>query len=221
MEKLNVEIQELIDYKDFQDLLLTEKEMVLKAISKQEYDLYRNIILNIPSIMDEEAHFLSPDPSIKSKLNDALNKEATSSSITLILDKLFNFSVPSYQVVISLATIVLAFVWFGNSNNQEIIVQEKIVYQSQVDTVYIETQVEVSVVEIRTVERVVEVPINNISKNASLIGINSFTAQKEKAKEEENRYAFSESQLSENQRKSMGNTSLTKETLNQFLVVIN
>ena len=219
MEELNNIVEELIGQKDFNDLSMNEKELVLSVISEQEYELQRSVVLNAMDIMNEEAHFLSPDPSIKAKLNEALSERESPNNVVFMLDRLLNFRVPSYQVVMGMAATILVFLWLGNPDTAEIIIQEKIVYQPQVDTVYVETKI--PVIEVKIVERIVQISTNESSKMSSDVSVNSFTQQRDKAEDGGNVYAYSENQLSAHQLKSMGSTSLTKKSLDQFLVVMN
>jgi hypothetical protein len=219
MEEFNERIDELVVAKNFKQLTNEEKALVLNYITAEEYKLRREVVMQATETLEQEAHFLSPDPQIKASLMDALNARKTSWTLDDIFDKIFGTKIPAYQAAFGVAVLVVAFTWHNASTAPQIITEERIVYQPTIDTVYLTEEIPVET--IRIVERIVKVYPKEEKKIENNFVVDSNVDFPEEVQATDNMYAFTDSEIEEQQQKSMGNTALLKDDLAQFLVVIN
>lgn len=217
MDEINNKVRSLIDQKPFDELNYPEKELVLNFISEEEYDLQREILQKSKQLFKTESQYLAPNPEIKSKLQDALKNKQKPGGIATLFQKIFTYQIPSYQVAMGMVVVILTLFWWGDSEETRAIVQEKIVYQTSIDTLRLTDTITVPLVKYKTIEKIVEVPVQN---NAFLSDLASLQIIPENIGTE-NSYGYDQKEMNEQHLKSMGNSSLNKEDLNQFMIVIN
>ena len=217
MDEINNKVRSLIDQKPFDELNYPEKELVLNFISEEEYDLQREILQKSKQLFKTESQYLAPNPEIKSKLQDALKNKQKPTGIATLFQKMFTYQIPSYQAAMGVAVVILTLFWWDDSEETRAIVQEKIVYQTSIDTLRLTDTITVPLVKYKTIEKIVEVPVQN---NAFLSDLASLQIIPENIGTE-NSYGYDQKEMNEQHLKSMGNSSLNKEDLNQFMIVIN
>lgn len=219
MEQINGIIEELIASKDFDELTSKERELVLKEFSESEYKLRRRVVLEAESLLEDESHFVMPDPQIKANLKAALNAKQKNWSFENILESIIGTRIPAYQVVLGVLLLAFGFMWFdGDKSKVQVITKERIVYQPQIDTIVVKEEIPVE--KIKIIEKIVEVPVKKVKEDRFMtdegVGFSS-----SKTNPENNSFAYTDEEIEEQQLKSMGNTSLGKDELDQFLVVVN
>tara|TARA_B100000809_G_scaffold257416_2_gene298983 strand:+ start:87 stop:740 length:654 start_codon:yes stop_codon:yes gene_type:complete len=217
MEESNNKVRGLIDQKNFDELSYSEKELVLNFISEEEYDLQREILQKSKQLFETEAQYLAPNLDIKSTLQDALKNKQKPTGILILLQKMFTYQTPSYQVVMGMTALILTLFWWGGSEGSHIIIQEKIVYQTNIDTLRVTDTVTVAIVKYKTIEKIVEVPVQH---NTFASDLATHPAMPESI-DIENNYEYDQKEMDEQYLKSIGNSSLNKDDLNQFLIVVN
>jgi hypothetical protein len=153
-----IKLQNLLEAKAFNELSASEKDFVLQHMSKQDYELQRNVILESSYLYENEETAVAPPLVIP--------KES----------KAFWFkSLPIYHTGIAVAATVL-LMWFVKFPQQETIKTEtKVEYVSQVDTL-VQTEyvydtvfevIEKPVIVEKTTYVKVEVPAADIQSTAS------------------------------------------------------
>ncbi len=155
--KLEEQILDWIETKDFDALTAAEQEMVLSTMTEESYSARRSFIQNAAHAFETEKAFITPNLETQHKLK--LQLRAKNSSGKMVPFYLRSVSIKFYQV----AAVVLFFcmVWWnsGETIAPEVIAKEKIVYQTKVDTVFLETKIEVPVVQIKEVIKYKELPV--------------------------------------------------------------
>ncbi len=128
---------QLLENKTFDELSISEKEMVLQHITPEDYEQYRSAFFKLKSEIKQQQ--LKPDLLRKKALMQAFDQKYNQKSDTFIM-RFVNYKIPLYQTGIA-ATLILVFVWFFHNP------VEKIKYVNTTDTVYVEKPVYTEVVK--------------------------------------------------------------------------
>lgn len=129
---------QLLENKTFDELDISEKEMVLQHITPEEYEQYRNAFFMLKAEI-KLRNKLIPDTDMKASLMQAFDQKYSPKADNVFM-RMINYKMPVYQIGIA-AALILAFVWFGK------IPAEKIKYVNTRDTVYIEKPVYTEIVK--------------------------------------------------------------------------
>jgi len=218
----NDKLLKLVEAKAFRDLSTEERAFVLEHLSEHEYELQREIMFTSAELVEEESSFLTPDPRIKSNLQQAMRGSAQPVSVWHQLAAYVFRPVPAYQFAIGLALIAALILILNNNQKQaEIVYRDKIVYEEKLDTVYVDRPV----VEIQTVERVVKVVEYVVQAPKDVEKLSTpYQSEKDRMAEaaaKNNSFALSDEQLEQHKEKSFGNTSVDSKELARFIVVVD
>jgi hypothetical protein len=131
------DFENLLRTKSFAELTPSEKSVVLKFMTTEEYDAMKNSTARVIVAFTEEEKYLSQDKYLESALTDRLSKKEAkpyagrAQFFSFILD----LKIPVYQAVILL---ILGLFLFPKSDTQ---IVTKISPVSRVDTVFVEKHV--------------------------------------------------------------------------------
>lgn len=126
-----------LENKSFDELSISEKEMLLQHLTPEAYEEYRNAFFLLKSGIKKQD--LKPDERRKTALMHAFDQKYNKKSDSRFM-QIINYKIPLYQTGIA-AALILAFVWFFNNPS------EKIKYVNTTDTVYVEKPVYTEVVK--------------------------------------------------------------------------
>jgi hypothetical protein len=132
-------IEDILDKKSFEELTGSEKEIVLKYLSKEEYDVFRQTILNCESFFSEESSLVTPDARIKDSLLEKfeLKKTAKKRNILSVIIKILNYKFPVYKIGFALSILALFSLLFKKTDfeNTKYIVQKDTVFVEKPDKI--------------------------------------------------------------------------------------
>lgn len=126
-----------LENKSFDELNISEKEMILQHLTPEAYEEYRNAFFMLKSGLKQQN--LKPDERRKTALMHAFDQKYNKKSDSRIM-QIINYKIPLYQTGIA-AALILAFVLFFNNPS------EKIKYVNTTDTIYVEKPIYTEVVK--------------------------------------------------------------------------
>jgi hypothetical protein len=160
---MNMELQDLLAEKSFEDLSIKEKNFVLSEMTEAEYEMQRMILGKSSEIMAKEAAVLTPLPPATSVLLALKEKQvAKAAPASSKISAFFNYKVSAWQAVA--ASLFLFFMvqtimkgYTGNEKSETALLAVN-------DTVFVEKYI----TQIREVEKradtIVKVVYNTIYK---------------------------------------------------------
>jgi len=214
-------IQQLIETKSFDSLSTTEREMVLSVMSKEEY-ISRGEVVNVSKqMLNEGVRSMTPSPSLKNNVYDLMEqrKESDRKSFFGMLSLIFSVRIPAYQFVVALALVVFLLPPLLKSEIKEVAVvpepEKEIAYVH--DTVFLEKIVP-EIIEVQKVKyvKIKCDPVNSLS--SGMEALSYFEKQSTVINENSNSLEFAKEQL-KNQQNNIGQSSIDRDDLNQFIVV--
>jgi hypothetical protein len=142
-ESVSPQLQDLLSAKNFNALSADEKDFVLKYISEEQYNSYKNIQLQSAKQFGlEEAQIQAPKylfSNIKTVVKERNAKEENNIGILENLRNIFSYRLPMYQPALAmLLLIALFFFWRKEDNAKPVTAEKQIVYVPVTDTFYIE-----------------------------------------------------------------------------------
>ena len=160
---MNMELQDLLTEKSFEELSTEEREFVLSEMTEQEYEMQRMILGKSSELMNKEAAMLTPLPPSTSLLKALKEKQVVHATPpSSKISAFFNYKVSAWQAVA--ASLLLFFMvqtilkgYTGNEHSERPLLAVN-------DTVYVDKYI----TEIREVEKpadtIVKVVYNTIYK---------------------------------------------------------
>ena len=137
LNKIELELQSLLNEKNFDELNQNEKKFVLKHSSKEDYILERNVILNAYSIFEDEETIV-PAPLIIPKENS----------------KGINTTIPLWQTISYVVTAAcMVYFFFPRTNIINTTSKGETQYITQTDTVKTEVIKRDTVYQYKTIEK--------------------------------------------------------------------
>lgn len=132
------DLLKLLETKDFGDLTGSERTLILRYWSKEEYDDYRQSVRSGKTIFGSEKKRILANPEIKEKLLKRIQSGKSAGKLTpaAMFIKLFTFRIPAYQPGFAIALLVFLFIFLHDK------APEKISYINRIDTVYMEKEAE-------------------------------------------------------------------------------
>ena len=142
VNEIPIEIEQTIANLEYCDLSKEDKHRVLQYISKEDYAVYRKVILESKQYYQNSKVAIAPKIETKKMLLAKFGQKTEKAGFAIGLWQLINFRIPSYQVA---AALVLVFAVALMYDKQP---------ELPSDIVYLRDTVEV----IKTIEKIVEVP---------------------------------------------------------------
>ena len=137
LNKIELELQSLLNEKNFDELNQNQKDFVLKHSSKEDYILERNVILNASSIFENEETIV-PAPLIIPKENS----------------KSINTTIPLWQTISYVVTAAcMVYFFFPRTNIINTTSKGETQYITQTDTVKTEVIKRDTVYQYKTIEK--------------------------------------------------------------------
>ena len=128
------ELEILLESRSFSDLTESEKERVLEYLTQEEYDTYRNVILESRKQFVHEMGVNKPGPELRTGLLNLMSrKKRRGIALKEILNKVITYRIPVYQPAFTIAILVILFFTLNNKGG------ETVRYIAQRDTVYLES----------------------------------------------------------------------------------
>ncbi|WP_028981445.1 hypothetical protein [Sporocytophaga myxococcoides] len=117
-EKESDLLEQLIQ-KDFKELNLEEKSLVLQYITEEEFNALRKSSLNLTRKFDQDRQNINPDKEIKGFLIEKFREKNQRPSFTFSLASILNYRIPAYQPALAFVLMLLAYFFINNQNGQK------------------------------------------------------------------------------------------------------
>lgn len=212
MEDIEDKVLQLLEDKDFASLNEVEREMVLSLFSEETYQQQRSVVLKSKQIFKREADYLTPNPETLYQLR-AYNSNKVKKAVLGqgLLKQILSYQLPLYQPGIAMLLLLIGFwlYWEGVEPVVQYVEQERIVYQSIVDTIVIEKKVEVPIETPVYVIREVPVASPGIDLQLDTESLDEMTVGVRSP---------AEMPTMEEIKRSFGNSAIKEDELGQFRV---
>jgi hypothetical protein len=217
----NFDIQHLVETKNFEALNASERSLVLKEITAEEFTQRRDLLLNTCLFLQESVKKAQPNDSYKESISAIMNSRKTKQKYGVIRSIIL-FRIPLYYPVAAAILLMFMFPYFYSEKKSEkeiaqVTKEVKRVIVYKTDSVIVEKNVPtyVKVPVIKYVEIVKEKSLNIPS---GLDVANTFEVNNVAAMSAPNTIVFAKEQF-DAQIKNIGKSSTDSEHLNKFLVV--
>lgn len=127
------EYEKLLKTKDYGMLSDSERSMVNRFSTEEEYSRIRKIILSNSEIINEEKKTVEPDPEILKNLIRAMKPVRASPDAYKVVKNIFEYKIPAYQFALLAAASILLFFFILPS--ERIVTVQKPVYVYKTDTI--------------------------------------------------------------------------------------
>jgi hypothetical protein len=139
-EQLNnnfLEYEKLLKTKDYSMLSDSERSIVNRFSTEEEYSKIRKVILLNSEIINEEKKTVEPDPEILKNLIRATKSNKASAGVFGVVRNIFEYRIPAYQFALLAAASILLF-FFIFKKGETLNVQEPVhVYKTDTIEKYI------------------------------------------------------------------------------------
>jgi hypothetical protein len=129
-------LENLLESSSFDALTSREKEEVLRYMTPEDYDKYRQTLLQSKALFAAEQKTVKAEPAIKERLLERMKQKRTSSKVNILssLIGLVTFRIPVYQPGFAVIVLAVLFILLHNEK------PETIRYLTRIDTVYMEKE---------------------------------------------------------------------------------
>ena len=128
-------IHDLVERFDFNELSPNDRALVLKTMSKMEYQNLRLTAVQTESFFDQPLD-IKPKPDTLELLQDRLKKRKATPLLWLNIEKIFTYRLPAYQVGLGLIALFLVFQFLPKkSTPNETSTPTEYVYETIYDTI--------------------------------------------------------------------------------------
>ena len=125
--------EKLLETKDYNMLSDSERSIVSRFSTEDEYHRIRKIILTDKEISSEERKIIKPDPEILNNLLDAMKSKKSSTGSLRVVKNIFEYRIPAYQFAFYAAASILIFIFV--LKHEKIVNVQTPVYVCKTDTV--------------------------------------------------------------------------------------
>ncbi len=193
-------IQELVETKDFNELAPVEKEIVYTQYTEEEYTQMRMTVVQYTSLFEHEAEHVQPRLETIHSLRQQLIAKPTKQAKIV---KLLTYQLPVYKAAAIAAVMLFGlYLLLPNKSTEIHYVTEKVpVYQTVIDTVFVEREPEVKTVYLTQYKQASPIKLDELPENVTNENVVMQKAELPQKSEVE---------------KSFGNSSLNKTDLDQF-----
>ncbi|MFT5725657.1 MAG: hypothetical protein ACI9JN_002784 [Bacteroidia bacterium] len=199
-------IQDLIEQCDFKDLPILDQELVLGYVTEEKYTLLRQTVQASVAYFEAKKTPV-PKPSAITLLNERLAQPKTVPVFTGILQSIFTYKIPAYQMGIGLLLLFFGIQYFQSPQITSVdSIKTEYVYQTLYDTVekliFKEVPLEMVVYKKASTSDKIGLPSQNIHNHVKPVALP----------------VHSPSIELKDVQKSLGNTRINEADLNQFRV---
>ena len=133
LNKYFSDYEKLLETKDYNMLSDSERSIVSRFSTEEEYHRIRKIILTDKEISSEERKIIKPDPEILNNLLDAMKSEKSSTGSLRVVKNIFEYRIPAYQFAFYATASILIFIFV--LKHEKIVNVQTPVYVCKTDTV--------------------------------------------------------------------------------------
>lgn len=215
-------IQQLIETKSFDTLTKNERESVLLIMSKEEYTSRYEIVEQSKDLLNAGVRSMVPSPTIKSNVAELMEqrKQEEGTSFWGMLNRVVAIKIPAYQFVLALALVIFLLPTLSKKEVNELAstapIEKEIAYIT--DTVFIEKEVPTPV-ELEKIKYIKVKQKEEASISDAIDAMTFFENQSINNNENTNNLQSAKKQFEE-QLNNIGQSSMDREELHQFNVVV-
>jgi hypothetical protein len=210
-------LDELIQYKDFDELSDSEKALVMQFMSIEEYDDLRIPIRKASALFADEMSSVSPDPEIRRQILDRFSQDL---KITEKRDwkGVFYYKIPLYQAGLAAMMLICLALYLGSAWSKK---GEKMQYVTKLDTVFVEKLVPQT--DLKEIAQVSAVPVKR--SGHGMVGISKTAGKIDFHRDLPDTYSVQlrnvEQLVNMNRRAKLGRNAVDDSLLMKLLVSVN
>jgi hypothetical protein len=133
LNKYFPEYEELLKTKDYSMLSDSERSIVSRFSTEEEYTGMRKIILADKEISKEERKAIKPDPEILNNLLNTMKSNEAPHGVSKVVKNIFGYRIPAYQFAMYAAASIILFIFV--LKREKIVTVQKPIYVCKTDTV--------------------------------------------------------------------------------------
>lgn len=103
--------------KDFKELSLQEKSLVLQHLTEEEFNALRKSSLDLTRKFDQDRQYFNPNKEIKGILMEKFREKNRRRAFSFSITSILNYRIPAYQPTLAFL-VMLLFYFFISQNNE-------------------------------------------------------------------------------------------------------
>lgn len=126
------DFENLLQEKEFEQLDIRQKELILRVMTKEEYDRMHILVITSAKGFDNERNELFPSAKSQDRLLDEIRNKVSKESYWKKIEGILNYKIPAYQFALLLILGLLLL------NKMYVQSPQSVVIDHRVDTVFVE-----------------------------------------------------------------------------------
>ncbi|MBO9699754.1 MAG: hypothetical protein J7604_06050 [Sporocytophaga sp.] len=117
------ELLEPLIQKDFKELSLEEKSLVLQHITEEEFNALRKSSKDLTRKFDQDRLHINPDKEIKGILMEKFREKKQRKYLLFSLASILNYRIPAYQPALAFLALLLLYFFINHKSQDKLIAQ--------------------------------------------------------------------------------------------------